>query len=32
VEHKYYVKGVGNVRTVMVKGGSEEEYLLSITR
>ena len=32
VEHKYYVKGVGNVRTVMVKGGSEEEYVLSITR
>jgi hypothetical protein len=32
VEHKYYVKGVGNVRTIMVKGGSEEEHLVSITR
>ena len=32
IEHKYYVKGVGNVRTVMVKGGAEEERLVSITR
>lgn len=32
VEHKYYVKGVGNVRTIMVKGGSEEERLVSIKR
>jgi hypothetical protein len=32
VERKYYVKGVGNVRTVMVKGGSEEERLVSITK
>jgi hypothetical protein len=32
VEHKYYVKGLGNVRTIMVKGGSEEERLVSITR
>jgi hypothetical protein len=32
LERKYYVKGVGNVRTVMVKGGSEEEHLVSITR
>ena len=31
VEHKYYVRGVGNVRTIMVKGGSEEERLVSIT-
>jgi hypothetical protein len=31
LEHKYYVKGVGNVRTIMVKGGSEEEHLVSIT-
>jgi hypothetical protein len=31
VEHKYYVRGVGNVRTIMVKGGSEEEHLVSIT-
>jgi len=32
VEHKYYVRGVGNVRTIMVKGGSEEERLVSITK
>jgi hypothetical protein len=32
LEHKYYVKGVGNVRTIMVRGGSEEEHLVSITR
>jgi hypothetical protein len=32
LEHKYYVKGIGNVRTIMVKGGSEEEHLVSITR
>jgi hypothetical protein len=32
LEHKYYVRGVGNVRTIMVKGGSEEEGLVSITR
>jgi hypothetical protein len=32
IEHKYYVRGVGNVRTIMVKGGSEEERLVSITR
>jgi hypothetical protein len=32
VERKYYVKGVGNVRTIMVKGGSEEERLVSIKR
>jgi hypothetical protein len=32
LEHKYYVKGVGNVRTVMVRGGAEEEHLVSITR
>jgi hypothetical protein len=32
VEHKYYVIGVGNVRTIMVKGGSEEEHLVSIKR
>jgi hypothetical protein len=31
VEHKYYVRGIGNVRTVMVKGGNEEERLVSIT-
>jgi hypothetical protein len=32
VEHKYYVHGVGNVRTIMVKGGSEEEKLVSVAR
>jgi len=32
VEHKYYVRGVGNVRTIMVKGGSEEERLVSISK
>jgi hypothetical protein len=32
VEHKYYVRDVGNVRTIMVKGGSEEEQLVSVTR
>ena len=32
LEHKYYVKDVGNVRTIMVKGGSEEEHLVSITK
>jgi hypothetical protein len=32
VEHKYYVRRVGNVRTVTVKGGSEEERLVSVTR
>ncbi|MDX6408439.1 MAG: hypothetical protein QOE13_1510 [Gaiellaceae bacterium] len=32
VERKYYVKGIGNVRTIMVKGGSEEERLVSIKR
>ena len=32
LEHKYYVKGVGNVRTITVKGGSEAEHLVSIKR
>jgi hypothetical protein len=32
LEHKYYVKGIGNVRTIMVKGGAEEEHLVSVTR
>ena len=32
IEHKYYVRGVGNVRTVMVKGGSEEEWLVSVRK
>jgi hypothetical protein len=32
LEQKYYVRGVGNVRTVMVRGGREEERLVSVTR
>jgi hypothetical protein len=32
LEHKFYVTGIGNVRTVMVKGGSEEEHLVSIKK
>jgi hypothetical protein len=32
IEHKYYVRGVGNVKTIMVKGGSEEERLVSVTK
>jgi hypothetical protein len=32
VEQKYYLRGIGNLRTVMVKGGSEEEWLVSVTR
>jgi hypothetical protein len=32
VEHKYYVTGIGNVRTIMVKGGSEEEHLVAVKR
>jgi hypothetical protein len=32
LEQKYYVRGVGNVRTVMIKGGREEERLVSVTR
>jgi len=32
VEHKYYVRGLGNVRTIMVRGGSEEERLVSVSK
>jgi hypothetical protein len=32
IEHKYYVSGVGNIGTVMVKGGSETEQLVSLTK
>jgi hypothetical protein len=32
VEHKYYARGVGEVKSVMVKGGSEEMELVSVTR
>ena len=32
VEHKYYAAGVGQVLTVMVKGGSEQSKLVEIRR
>lgn len=32
IEHKYYVRGVGNIGTMMVKGGSETEQLVSIAK
>jgi hypothetical protein len=31
VEDKYYVAGVGNVSTIMVKGGTDHEQLVGIT-
>jgi hypothetical protein len=31
VEHKYFAPGVGQVRTVTVQGGTEEEVLVDIT-
>jgi hypothetical protein len=31
-EHKYFARGVGEVKSVMVKGGSEEMELVSVTR
>jgi hypothetical protein len=31
VEHKYFAPGVGQVRTVTVLGGNEEEVLVNIT-
>jgi hypothetical protein len=30
LEHKFYAKGIGNIKTVMVKGGSEVEELIQI--
>ena len=30
VEHKFYVSGVGNVLTVMVKGGSDRDALVAV--
>jgi hypothetical protein len=32
VEHKYFARGVGEVKSVMVKGGSEVMALVSVTR
>jgi hypothetical protein len=32
VEHKYFARGVGEVKSVMVKGGSEVMALASVTR
>jgi len=31
-EHKYFARGVGEIKSVMVKGGSEEMELASVTR
>ena len=31
VEHKYFAPGIGQVRTVTVQGGTEEEVLVNIT-
>jgi hypothetical protein len=31
-EHKYFARGVGEIKSVMVKGGSEEMELVSLTR
>jgi hypothetical protein len=30
VEHKFYARGVGEVRSVMVKGGTDEEHLVAV--
>jgi hypothetical protein len=30
VEHKFYAHGVGEVRSVMVRGGTDEEHLVSV--
>jgi hypothetical protein len=32
VEHKYFARGVGEVKSVMVKGGAEQMALVSVTR
>jgi hypothetical protein len=32
VEHKYFARGLGEVKSVMVKGGAEEMALVSVTR
>ena len=31
VEHKYYASGIGNIKTIMIKGGNEAEELLTKT-
>jgi hypothetical protein len=31
-EHKYFARGVGEIKSVMVKGGSEEMELVSLAR
>jgi hypothetical protein len=32
VEHKYYASGIGNVKTIMIKGGNEVAELLTKTK
>jgi hypothetical protein len=32
VEHKYFARGIGEVKSVMVKGGAEHMVLVSVTR
>jgi hypothetical protein len=32
VEHKYYASGTGNIKTIMIKGGTEVSELLSKTK
>jgi len=32
VEHKYYASGVGNIKTIMIKGGTEVAELLTKTK
>jgi hypothetical protein len=31
-EHKYFARGVGQIKSVMVKGGEEEMELVSVDR
>jgi hypothetical protein len=32
VEHKYYAPGIGNIKTVMVKGGNETSELIAVNK
>lgn len=32
VEHKYFASGVGQIKVIMVQGGSEEEHLVNIKK
>jgi hypothetical protein len=32
VEHKYYASGIGNIKTIMIKGGTEVSELLTKTK